>query len=218
VEEIGSEEEEEELELAPSERFWDEELNVKAHQNFNYRMIVLIGNYLNLDENTIQFVSQNDFEEMMELVCDQEKTKLVLMKMKITIKAVYKKYQMDLNQTVVQEKSFSKSINNSTMLQVQSSKKDWLSALPAFNNAHTSERIYLLLDKLETILDSFEVDVDRNWKTAVKFMGSNLHGSKQAALKNLNGSKLWSKETKEEIVNVLDPIAVATNWNKRRMN
>jgi hypothetical protein len=90
---------------------------VKAHQNFNYGMIVLIGNYLNLDENTIQFVSQNDFEEMMELVCDQEKTKLVLMKMKIAIKAVYKKYQMDLNQTVVQERSFSEFINNSTMLQ-----------------------------------------------------------------------------------------------------
>jgi hypothetical protein len=31
---------------------------------------VLIGNYLNLDENTIQFVSQEDFEEMVELVCD----------------------------------------------------------------------------------------------------------------------------------------------------
>jgi hypothetical protein len=187
--EIGSEEEEE-LELAPSERFWDEELNVKAHQNFNYGMIVLIGNYLNLDENTIQFVSQSDFEEMVELVYDQEKTKLVSMKMKIAIKAVYKKYQMDLNQTVVQERSFSESINNSTMLQVQSSKKDWLSALPAFNNSHTSERIYPLLDKLETILDSFEVDVDRNWKTAVKFMGSNLYGSKQAALKNLDGFKL----------------------------
>jgi hypothetical protein len=121
---IDSEEEEKELELAPSEKFWDEELNVKAHQNFNYAMIVLIGNYLNLDKNTIQFVSQNDFEEMVELVCDQEKTKLVLMKMKITIKAVYKKYQMDLNQTVVQERSFSKFINNSIMLQVQSSKKD----------------------------------------------------------------------------------------------
>jgi hypothetical protein len=91
---------------------------------------------------------------------------------------------------VVQERSFSEFINNSTMLQVQSSKKDWLSALPAFNNSHTSERIYPLLDKLETILDSFEVDVDRNWKTAVKFMGSNLYGSKQAALKNLDGFKL----------------------------
>jgi hypothetical protein len=142
--EIGSEEEEEKLELAPLEKFWDDELNVKAHQNFNYEMIVLIGNYLNLDENTIQFVSQNDFEEMVELVCDQEKTKLVSMKMKIAIKVVYKKYQMDLNQTVVQERSFNESINNSTMLQVQSSKKDWLSALPAFNNSHTSERISVI--------------------------------------------------------------------------
>jgi hypothetical protein len=69
---------------------------------------------------------------------------------------------------------------------------------------------------LETILDSFEVDVDRNWKTAVKFMGSNLHGSKQTTLKNLDKFKLWSKETKEGIVNALDPTAVATNWNKKK--
>jgi hypothetical protein len=34
------------------------------------------------------------------------------------MKAVYKKYQKDINQTVVQEKSFNKSINNSTMLQL----------------------------------------------------------------------------------------------------
>jgi hypothetical protein len=84
------------------------------------------------------------------------------MKMKIAIKAVYRKYQMDLNQTVVQEKSFNESINNSTMLQVQSSKKDWLSALPTFHNSHTSEKIYPILEKLETILESFEVDVDKN--------------------------------------------------------
>jgi hypothetical protein len=57
-----------------------------------------------------------------------------------------------------------------------------------------------LFDKLETILDSFEVDVDRNWKTAVKFMGSNLHGSKQAALKNLDGFKLLSKERNRKCV------------------
>jgi hypothetical protein len=69
---------------------------------------------------------------------------------------------------------------------------------------------------LKTILDSFEVDVDRNWKIAVKFMRNNLHGSKQAVLKNLNGFKLWSKETKEGIVNAVDSTAVATNWNKKK--
>jgi hypothetical protein len=45
--------EEVEEELLPSEKFWNEKINVKAHQNFNYEMIVLIGNYLNLNENTI---------------------------------------------------------------------------------------------------------------------------------------------------------------------
>jgi hypothetical protein len=67
--EVSSDEEGQE-ELSPSEKFWNEKINVKAHQNFNYDMIVLIGNYLNLDKNTIQFVSQEDFEEMVELVCD----------------------------------------------------------------------------------------------------------------------------------------------------
>jgi hypothetical protein len=102
------------------------------------------------------------------------------------------------------------------MLQVQSSKKDWLSALPTFHNSHTSEKIYPILEKLETILESFEVDVDKNWKTAVKFMANNIHGSKQAALKKLDGSKFWSKTVKEEIVNAIDPTAVATNWNKKK--
>jgi hypothetical protein len=49
---VNSDEEVQE-ELSPSEKFWNEEINVKAHQNFNYEMIVLIGNYLNLNENTI---------------------------------------------------------------------------------------------------------------------------------------------------------------------
>jgi hypothetical protein len=138
------------------------------------------------------------------------------MKMKIAMKAVYRKYQMDLNQTVVQEKSFNESINNSTMLQVQLSKKNWLSALPTFHNSYTSEKIYPILEKLETILESFKVDVNKNWKTAVKFMANNIHGSKQAALKKLDGSKLWSKTVKEEIVNAIDSTAVATNWNKKK--
>jgi hypothetical protein len=43
---------------------------------------------------------------------------------------------------------------------------------------------------LKTILESFKVDVNKNWKTAVKFMANNIHGSKQAALKKLNKSKL----------------------------
>jgi hypothetical protein len=38
--------------------------------------------------------------------------------MKIAIKVVYRKYQMDLKQTVVQKKSFNKFINNLIMLQV----------------------------------------------------------------------------------------------------
>jgi argonaute-like protein implicated in RNA metabolism and viral defense len=73
-----------------------------------------------------------------------------------------------------------------------------------------NEKIYLILKKLKTILESFKVD-DKNWKTAVKFMANNIHGSKQAALKKLDESKFWSKTVKKEIVNAIDPTAVVTN-------
>jgi hypothetical protein len=42
-------------------------------------------------------------------------------------------------------------------------------------------------------------------------MTTNLHSSKKNSLKELNESKSWSKQLKEDIVNAIDPTASTTN-------
>jgi broad specificity polyphosphatase/5'/3'-nucleotidase SurE len=101
-------------------------------------------------------------------------------------------------------------------MKLETSRKDWLSMLPSISNSQTSDKIFPLLEKMETVLESMDVDIDKNWKPTIKFMTTNLHSSKKDLLKELNENRSWSKQLKEDIVNAIDPTASTTNWNKKK--
>jgi hypothetical protein len=143
------------------EEFWFNELNVKLKLNMHLNYIALITNVISFNQETLPLVEKEDFSKVLKMVSNQKQNNRVTLKVKMALKAVYKKYQTDLDKTTVMSRP--KNIQIDTLImKLETSRKDWLLMLPLISNSQTSDKIFLLLKKMKTVLKSMDVDIDKN--------------------------------------------------------
>jgi hypothetical protein len=96
-------------------------------------------------------MDEKAFKKIVTYLVAQKQIVLLKLIVKTMLNLAYKKAKMNLNVTI-HEKDVSHFLMNSSTIKVSLSKKDCLAMLLTLNNFMNAEKLYLILEKMKTIM------------------------------------------------------------------
>jgi hypothetical protein len=119
---------------------------VRGNRHISLNYVIIIAEYLSAHNDALALMDEENFKDIVTYLVDKEQIVSVKLIVKSMLNLAYKRVKMDLNVTTYEKDSSHLSMNSS-VINVNSSKKDWLAMLPTLNNSVTAEKLYPILDK-----------------------------------------------------------------------